>query len=206
QHSAQVVLEDVARRLDAIPGSFPAGIHNDLAAIMRDAPDLRQQMEDLRLLQDVSALKTRTHGDLQLGQVLHARDGDGPGGEWVILDFEGEPARPLAERRQKLSPVRDVAGMLRSFSYAVQMGIRNFPTDDFMVRNALRTWGAAWEATVRREFIAGYLEAVGEAEFVPRDPDVFARVLAAFELEKAVYEVGYEMNNRPDWLWVPVAG
>ncbi|MEX2584616.1 MAG: maltose alpha-D-glucosyltransferase [Gemmatimonadota bacterium] len=206
QRDAITVLEDVGRRLDAIPGSFPAGIHNDLAAVIRDAPDLRQTMEDLWLLAEIGARKLRTHGDYHLGQVLHAKDPQRTGGEWVILDFEGEPARPLEERRQKHCPLRDVAGMLRSFSYAVQMGIRNFQTDDFMVRNALRTWGAAWETSVRKAFLDGYRDAVDGAAFVPDDGEAFDRILAVFELEKALYELGYEMNNRPDWIWVPVAG
>ncbi|MQA88606.1 MAG: maltose alpha-D-glucosyltransferase [Gemmatimonas sp.] len=206
QRAALEVLEDVGRRLEAIPGSFPAGSHNDLAAIIRDAPDLRLRIEDLRLLADAGVMKVRTHGDYHLGQLLRARNADGAGGEWVILDFEGEPARSLAERRGKRSPIRDVAGMLRSFSYAVQMGIRNFQTDDFMVRNALRMWGGAWEATVRSEFLTGYRAAIGDAPFAPTSDAAFERVLAVFELEKALYELGYEMNNRPDWIWVPVAG
>jgi maltose alpha-D-glucosyltransferase / alpha-amylase len=124
----------------------------------------------------------------------------------VVVDFEGEPARPLQERRSKQSPLRDVAGMLRSFDYAVQMGYKSYDTDDFMVRNSLRVWSAAWQEAVRREFLGSYRETAAGAAFLPRDEAAFQRILAGFELEKALYELGYELNNRPDWIWVPVQG
>jgi maltose alpha-D-glucosyltransferase / alpha-amylase len=205
QRSAAAVLGDIGRRLDAIPGSFASGIQNDLAAIVRDAPDLRQRMEDLRLLAAHGRSKTRQHGDFHLGQILRAADGN-DFGEWIILDYEGEPARPIEERRQKHSPLRDLAGMLRSFDYAVQISLRNFQTDEFMVRNRLRAWGAAWQDMVRQEFLRAYRERAGDTSFLPGDEDAFQRVLAVFELEKALYELGYELNNRPDWIWVPVQG
>jgi maltose alpha-D-glucosyltransferase / alpha-amylase len=206
QRGAAAVLEDVGRRLDAIPGSIPADIHTDLANLVRGAPDLRQRLEDLRTLATAKAIKCRIHGDYHLGQILWSSDPSASGGEWVVLDFEGEPARPLEERRAKYSPLRDVAGMLRSFDYAAQMAIRDFPTDDFMVRNAVRVWGAAWRDAARQSFLDGYLEIATGADFLPLEPDAVRRLLDAFELDKALYELGYEMNNRPDWLWVPVRG
>src|SRR5690606_13089251 len=99
QREGTHVLTDLGRRLDAIPGAFPAGLHNDLATIVRRGPDLRQTMEELRRLPEQGILKCRTHGDYHLGQVLRARDPATAGGEWFILDFEGEPARPLQDRR-----------------------------------------------------------------------------------------------------------
>src|SRR5690606_1748788 len=150
QREATTVLEDLGRRLDVMPGAFTAGVQNELAGVIRDAPDLRQRVEDLRLLAANGAVKTRTHGDYHLGQVLRTREPEGPKGPWVILDFEGEPARPLTERRAKHSPLRDVAGMLRSFDYAVQVATRSFGTDDFIVRNAIRSWADAWHQTARR--------------------------------------------------------
>lgn len=131
----------------------------------------------------------RHHGDLHLGQTLYA------GGDWLVLDFEGEPARPLAERRRKRSPLRDVAGMLRSFAYAASA-------------IELQTGTPApegWEQRAREAFLGGYLNTV-DASLLPPGHAATEQLLAIFELEKAVYELRYELNNRPDWVKIPVAG
>ncbi|HLL47727.1 MAG TPA: hypothetical protein VK399_13535, partial [Longimicrobiaceae bacterium] len=135
-----------------------------------------------------------------------ASDPEAAGSEWFIMDFEGEPARPLAERRAKQSPLRDVAGMLRSFDYAVRMALAEQETGDMLVKSALEGWADSWLRMVRGLFLEGYAEAARGAGFVPDDPETLRRVLAVFELEKAVYELGYEMNNRPAWIWVPIRG
>jgi trehalose synthase-fused probable maltokinase len=131
----------------------------------------------------------RHHGDFHLGQTLYADD------DWVILDFEGEPARSLPERRRKRSPLRDVAGMLRSFAYAVSAVeiLRGTPAPE------------GWEARAREEFLAGYMETVDSA-LIPSGDAAIERLLTVFELEKAVYELRYELNNRPEWIHIPVAG
>jgi trehalose synthase-fused probable maltokinase len=131
----------------------------------------------------------RHHGDFHLGQTLYSED------DWVILDFEGEPARSLPERRRKRSPLRDVAGMLRSFAYAVSAVeiLRGTPAPD------------GWEDRARDEFLTGYLETV-DATLLPVGESAVERLLTVFELEKAVYELRYELNNRPDWIHIPVAG
>jgi len=131
----------------------------------------------------------RVHGDYHLGQTMWADD------DWVILDFEGEPARALPERRRKRSPLRDVAGMLRSFAYAASAvtflrGVEP-PAD--------------WEEQARTQFLDGYLETV-DAELLPAGQAGIERLLAVYELEKAVYELRYEVDNRPDWMSIPVAG
>ena len=151
-------------------------------------------------------MRTRFHGDYHLGQVLRAEKPGPDGSEWYILDYEGEPARPLAERRAKGSPLRDVAGMLRSFNYAVRVALKEYRTDDYRTRMSLERWAAAWEREARTLFLDAYRATVAGSAIVPADADVFARTLAVFELEKAVYELGYEMNNRPDWIWVPLEG
>jgi maltokinase len=133
----------------------------------------------------------RTHGDLHLGQTLWSEEDD----DWVLIDFEGEPARSLAERRRRRSPLRDVAGMLRSFAYAVSAVE--------ILRGVAAP--AGWEARARDEFLAGYGETVDSA-LLPAGEAAFQRLLAVFELEKAVYELRYELNNRPDWVHIPVAG
>jgi trehalose synthase-fused probable maltokinase len=147
--------------------------------------------ERLSTLSHVSAggKVIRTHGDLHLGQTMLGDRG------WVVLDFEGEPARPLPERRLKRSPLRDVAGMLRSFSY-VTAGAR-----------LLRGHEApeSWELQARERFLAGYYDAV-DGSLLPPGQQATDRLLAVFELEKAVYELRYELNNRPDWVAIPVAG
>jgi maltokinase len=131
----------------------------------------------------------RHHGDFHLGQTLRAA------GRWVLLDFEGEPARSMRERRRKRSPLRDVAGMLRSFAYAASAsellhGVAA-PED--------------WEQRARDAFLEGYFATV-DAALLPSGRAGIERLLAIFELEKAVYELRYELNNRPDWVGIPVAG
>jgi trehalose synthase-fused probable maltokinase len=130
----------------------------------------------------------RHHGDYHLGQVLWADD------DWVVIDFEGEPARGLTERRRKRSPLRDVAGMLRSFAYAASAS---------ELERDVKPPGD-WEQRARAEFLAGYLDEV-DSSIVPSG-QAFERLLALFELEKAVYELRYELDNRPDWVRIPVAG
>jgi maltokinase len=135
----------------------------------------------------------RVHGDYHLGQVLRTDAG------WYVLDFEGEPARPLEERRLASSPLKDVAGMLRSFHYA--SAVARTERDDA----ALGDLGAAWEDRNREAFLRGYLRAAGRGGILPPDPEGLAAVLRAFELEKAVYELGYERAYRPDWEAIPLA-
>jgi maltose alpha-D-glucosyltransferase/alpha-amylase len=126
-------------------------------------------------------------------------------GDFVILDFEGEPQRPVAERRAKTSPLKDVAGMLRSFSYArgaAERALAEHPERDARVSDLV-----AWERSARLAFLDAYL---GEAQahrasFLPRTREDFREALGVWELDKAFYEIAYEINNRPDWLWLPLA-
>jgi trehalose synthase-fused probable maltokinase len=147
--------------------------------------------EKLNLLSHVNAggRVIRTHGDLHLGQTMLSPRG------WVVLDFEGEPARPLPERRLKRSPLRDVAGMLRSFSY-VTAGAQ-------LLRGVEAPDG--WEDRARERFLGGYYRNV-DGSLLPPGQQAIDQLLAVFELEKAVYELRYELNNRPDWVAIPVAG
>ena len=159
-----------------------------VAPIAGHAAEVRDR---LQLLSHVGARGKliRTHGDLHLGQTMLGDEG------WVVLDFEGEPARPLLERRRKRSPLRDVAGMLRSFAYAASAS---------ELQRGL-TAPEGWEERARESFLAGYLEAVDSALMPPGEPPT-RTMLSIFELEKAVYELRYELNNRPDWVGIPVAG
>ncbi len=147
-----------------------------------------------------SAMKTRYHGDYHLGQVLFT------GNDFVIIDFEGEPARPLTERRLKRSPLRDVAGMIRSFHYAtyhVLMKQSSVRSEDIAL---LEPWTDVWHCTVSGIFLNAYLHAAGDAPFIPQDRAELETMLRVFLLEKAVYELGYEINNRPDWVMIPLRG
>ena len=205
RRQVDTVMADLGRQLEAIPGSFGANVQGPLREVVRAAPDLRHRGEDLRALTG-ETVKIRIHGDYHLGQVLRANEPAPGGSEWYPLDFEGEPAKPLADRRSKQTALRDVAGMLRSFNYAVRVAMAEFRTDDLAVRMSLERWAHAWEMEARRLFLDAYRRTAEGSPIIPRDPETFARALAVFELEKAVYEMGYEMNNRPDWLWVPVEG
>lgn len=153
--------------------------------------------------QKISAVRMRCHGDYHLGQVLNT------GKDFIIIDFEGEPARPLSERRLKRSPIQDVAGMLRSFHYAShsalnrQVLITARPEDDLPV---LQQWAQYWYIWVSVAFLKSYLEQVEQAHILPEDQNHLKILLDAYLLEKAVYEIGYELNNRPDWLKVPIRG
>ena len=139
----------------------------------------------------------RHHGDYHLGQTMLTTGGRSGGGRsgWIILDFEGEPARSLRERRRKRSPLRDIAGMLRSFAYAASASelLRGVPAP------------AGWEQRARKGFLDAYFDAV-EPTLLPAGQAAIDKLLAIFELEKAVYELHYELNNRPDWVAIPVAG
>jgi maltokinase len=159
-----------------------------LAPITGRGQDVRERLA-ARAQIGVAGRVIRTHGDYHLGQTLHTPRG------WVIIDFEGEPARPLPERRQKRSPLRDVAGMLRSFAYvtsAVEILRGQTAPEDF-------------EQRAREAFLTCYFRAV-DPTLMPAGEAAIANLLSIYELEKAIYELRYELNNRPDWVPIPVAG
>ncbi len=157
----------------------------------------RQVRERFQPVRDrpIAATRTRFHGDYHLGQVLYT------GRDFLIIDFEGEPARPLNERRAKHSPLRDVAGMLRSFHYAAATALRARAD-----RARLEPWARLWNQWVSAAFVKAYLATAGQASFVPRSRDGLQVLLDAYLLEKAIYELGYELNNRPDWVPIPLQG
>jgi maltose alpha-D-glucosyltransferase / alpha-amylase len=207
QSHASTILGELGRRLESIPRSFPQHLLNDLADVVRQTSELRGRLADVAMLERAGLRKTRFHGDYHLGQVLRtAEAGPGEAGEWMILDFEGEPARPLEERTARHSPLRDVAGMLRSFNYAVHAALSREDTAAATSNASLEEWAVAWERMIRDAFLDAYLEAVVGAGVAPDDPRELRAAIAVFELEKAIYELGYELNNRPDWLWLPVRG
>jgi maltose alpha-D-glucosyltransferase/alpha-amylase len=149
---------------------------------------------------EFTASKTRIHGDYHLGQVLWAE------GDFYILDFEGEPAKPIDARRAKQSPLKDVAGMLRSFSYAAYAGLFAYTAAQPDAFDRLQQWAHVWETWTTGAFLRGYFGATADALFVPHNAAQRDELLALFVLEKALYELNYELNNRPDWLRIPVFG
>jgi maltose alpha-D-glucosyltransferase/alpha-amylase len=151
---------------------------------------------------ELSIAFTRIHGDYHLGQVLFT------GTDFVIIDFEGEPARSLTERRRKRSPLQDVAGMLRSFHYAAYAPLLQQATGA-EVNERLKALGPGadyWQIWVSAIFLGTYLEVAQDAPFIPRSREDLALLLDAYILDKAVYELGYELNNRPTWVQIPLEG
>jgi trehalose synthase-fused probable maltokinase len=177
----------VDEEIESVFVGLPDG--DELSPIRGRGEEVR---EKLRTLTNVGSAGRviRHHGDFHLGQVMHTDDGG-----WTVLDFEGEPARTLVERRRKRSPLRDVAGMLRSFAYAASAS------------ELLHGAGApaGWEDEVRAAYLDGYLHET-DTSLLPPGRAAVERLLAVFELEKAVYELRYELDNRPDWVKIPVAG
>jgi len=165
-------------------------------------PELVAEIED-EVREDAGAL-IRHHGDYHLGQVLRT-----PDGKFMIIDFEGEPARPLSDRRARHCALRDVAGMLRSFAYAaataatdVMKGGQGLP------RGLIEIRAGRWQRDVRRAYLGGYLAAgkAGGPQFLPSRRPAVASLISLFEIEKVFYELQYELNNRPDWVWIPLRG
>jgi predicted trehalose synthase len=175
--------EQIERLFVDLPEDHPA-----LAPIAGRGEELRDHLRSLSHTGAGGRL-IRLHGDYHLGQTVNGPEG------WVILDFEGEPERPLLERRRKRSPLRDVAGMLRSFTYAASGAA--------LVRGASVPDG--WEPEARSRFLDGYRREIDQA-LLPAGETAIAKLLGLFELEKAVYELRYEFNHRPEWVGIPVAG
>jgi maltose alpha-D-glucosyltransferase/alpha-amylase len=171
-------------------------------AVLARANDIRARFQPLRGSR-IPGVRIRHHGDYHLGQVLYT------GKDFTIIDFEGEPARALSERRLKRSPLRDVAGMLRSFQYAAYAalfgqvaGVLPRP----QTSPALEHWAAYWTAWISAAFLRGYFSTVASAPFVPQSPEQLRTLLDVYVMDKAIYEVRYELNNRPDWVRIPLIG
>ncbi len=179
---------------------------SDLAAlILSQRRDLLARARLLAATPPESAgLRIRIHGDFHLGQVLRSR------ADFVILDFEGEPARTLAERRAKQSPLKDVAGMLRSFSYAAYAGLAAFtqrrPPHSAADAKALDAWTQLWLNAASTEFLRAYKSTIAAHPRLLPEPAIAQSILNACLLEKALYELLYELNNRPAWVRIPLAG
>ena len=199
---------DDVRLLAAAPEEHAAGalerLKEDLSRLPHDIAEpaglmfsrRRQWLDRFRTLGklEIRALRTRIHGDYHLGQVLRA------GNDYVIVDFEGEPARSLAERRAKQSPLKDVA------SYAAQAALLNYTTRRRDAFERLDPWSRLWVRSTAAEFLRTYRATAGGAAFLPAEPAAFRTLLEAFLLDKALYELRYELDNRPAWVRIPLSG
>ena len=195
-------LDALKRGMTSLPGSDSSGgsLVDDAALLVSRRLDLlsRAKITDEQGATDFGQ-RIRIHGDYHLGQVLRAKN------DFVILDFEGEPARSLESRRHKQPPLRDVAGMLRSFSYAAFSGLDRFLQRRPEVRN-VEPWAQLWQNAVSTEFLFGYREVIERDPRLLPPPAGAQSMLDACLLEKALYELQYELNNRPDWVRIPLAG
>lgn len=151
--------------------------------------------------QKITVMRTRCHGDYHLGQVLYT------GKDLIIIDFEGEPARPLSERRMKRSPLRDVAGMLQSFHYAIATGLLNEVENGMIGSESLpvmKQWTEFWYDWVSDRFLKTYLSTAANYPFIPKTDQELQVLLDGYLFEKCIYELGYELNNRPHWVNIPL--
>ncbi len=162
----------------------------------------KEVLEHFKILfkRKISVIKTRIHGDFHLGQTLYT------GNDFMIIDFEGEPAKTLSERRLKRSPLRDVASMIRSFHYVAHTSILKQGTIRAEDAPTLDPWVELWYKYTSGTFLKSYLDTAKDALFVPTEKVELDILLKAFILEKAVYELGYELNNRPEWILIPLKG
>ncbi len=194
QHASRI-FDALAERMPYLPNEV-VGI---ASAVVSRRRHILGHFETLKL-DSLRPWRIRVHGDYHLGQILKVN------GDFVILDFEGEPARSLADRRAKQCPLKDVAGMLRSFSYAAQASLINYATRHPAHLARLEPWADFWERSVGAEFLRAYWETTRNAEFLPTDSGGFRRLLDAFLIDKAIYEVLYELNARPAWVRIPLMG
>ncbi|WP_303904783.1 maltose alpha-D-glucosyltransferase [Thiohalomonas denitrificans] len=193
---------EVLRTLDLLDNRFetlPERIRPDAAQLLEMKSAMLERVDSLTP-SGATLFKTRHHGDYHLGQVLVVEN------DFVIIDFEGEPARPVAERRQKASPLRDVAGMLRSFSYVAYAALFRETIESPENFDVLEPFALDWERTAARIFLEGYEEGAEGSPAYPAEPSQAKALLELYAMEKALYELRYELDNRPDWIGIPIKG
>jgi maltose alpha-D-glucosyltransferase/alpha-amylase len=199
-----LVADAVAECRRAVDGlasavDLPAAVAPAARAFLDGSDVVLRRIRGFQTL-ELTTSRIRVHGDYHLGQVLWSE------GDYYLLDFEGEPARPLEQRRRKDSPLKDVAGMLRSFHYAAYAALFAHTSARPGEFDRLEQWARAWRIWTSASFLKGYLKTAGDAPFLPADPVQRASLLDLFLLDKAFYELNYELNNRPDWIRIPLSG
>jgi maltose alpha-D-glucosyltransferase/alpha-amylase len=194
---ARKTLRTLRHRIDGLPED----VQEDARTLLLVEQEIVDRFHSI-VGSKLSGARIRCHGDYHLGQVLYT------GKDFVIIDFEGEPAHRLTERRIKRSPLRDVAGMIRSFDYASQTVLHSQMANILQKEELpdFHDWARYWSLWTSTQFLAAYLNKTSGATFTAQTTDEIQLLLDVFLLEKAVYELGYELNNRPTWVRVPLAG
>jgi maltose alpha-D-glucosyltransferase/alpha-amylase len=201
ERSARALTEGTFGLLRQKRADLPDDLRAQAEVIINAQPRILQEFQSIAKIR--GGKRTRIHGDYHLGQVLYT------GADFVIIDFEGEPARPLSERRMKRSPLQDVAGMVRSFHYAAFAHLlapgdgSAQPRKDF---SKASSWAENWYSWVTFRFLKSYFANAQPGTFLPSSREEISALLRIHLLEKAVYELGYELNNRPAWVAIPLAG
>jgi maltose alpha-D-glucosyltransferase/alpha-amylase len=183
-------------------GNVSADVEADAETVVAREDEVFKHLQQI-VQRDINAMRIRCHGDYHLGQVLYT------GNDFVIVDFEGEPTRSISERQLKSSPFRDVAGMLRSFDYACYSALADRLTGVVLGAeelSRLRAWTQFWTEWTSATFLKSYLAVADAQPFIPRQPEHAQLLLDMYLLEKALYELRYELNNRPDWVRIPLHG
>ncbi len=209
EHISQQDQRSIFQSLNGVALRSMELLRTQLKRLPEDAREEARQVLELEP-RIMSALRTflgrrltttriRVHGDYHLGQVLYT------GHDFVIIDFEGEPTRSLYERRLKRLALRDVAGMLRSFQYASQTALKseNIPVES---TERSQAWSRMWVDAVSATYLRSYMSTAGAASFVPHGAEDLEMQLTTMLLEKALYELRYELNTRPDWVRIPLRG
>ena len=212
------VVEDFQRtHVEEMKTGFTAHAERVLDALQKNVdrlPDWQQQAALLildhktRLLERFKSLRDdgrygkriRIHGDYHLGQVLWVKN------DFVIIDFEGEPSRTIPERRSKQSALKDVAGMIRSYSYVAYAELVTFSAKGLAVADSVELWARLWQSTTSSVFLQSYLKTAAGAAYLPENQSDLVELLQCLLLDKALYELHYELNHRPDWIRIPLAG
>ena len=195
-HLVHDKLNALAQRLHTLPTE----IASEAQLLLDMKSSILARLENITHA-NIHATQIRVHGDYHLGQVLDSGD------DFYIIDFEGEPLRPIEERRLKTSPFKDVAGMVRSFHYAAYGALYLYPERYTTIdTNQLEAWASCWYHYIHRFYLTAYFDRVEKQSFIPQNKQELDLLLKTFILEKAIYEVGYEMNARPTWLRIPLRG
>lgn len=180
---------------------LPENIQEDANRLLKSETELIEQLHKI-VGNKLSGSRIRCHGDYHLGQVLFT------GKDFVVVDFEGDPTKRLSERRIKRSPLRDVAGMIRSFECASQTVLYNQVASTVSKEeiSAIQCWAEFWSQWISTQFLGSYIKTIGQADFAMKDASEANTLLNVFLLEKAVDELAYELHNRPQWAYIPLGG
>jgi maltose alpha-D-glucosyltransferase / alpha-amylase len=197
--SLQTLTRSSFELLDKKLTELPEHLRQEASEIMGKRSTILEQFKQI-YDHKITTQKIRTHGDFHLGQVLYT------GKDFLIIDFEGEPARAFSERRIRRSPLRDVAGMIRSFHYAAYGTLFDLHVTNQRQEESLEQWAEIWYRQNASLYLKAYMQEMEGTGLLPDNEGDLRILLQTFLLEKAVYEMGYELNNRPEWLLIPIRG